>query len=92
MRPEGNDTALIMEKCVLDLGACIKDLPSRFGYEKVLLGGWSGGGSLSLFYLDQAENPTIRETPAGDPADLVAAELVPGALQNYSGLVASASV
>ena len=76
-RYRGNDTALILEKCVLDLGACIKDLRRRFGYERVLLGGWSGGGSLSLFYQDQAEHPTIRETPAGDPADLVAAELVP---------------
>jgi pimeloyl-ACP methyl ester carboxylesterase len=76
-RYRGNDTALILEKCVLDLSACIKDLPKRFGYEKVLLGGWSGGGSLSLFYQDQAENPTIRETPAGDPADLVAAQLPP---------------
>ena len=76
-RYRGNDTALILEKCVLDLGACIKDLKKRFGYEQVLLGGWSGGGSLSMFYQDQAENPTIRETPAGDPADLVAAELVP---------------
>jgi pimeloyl-ACP methyl ester carboxylesterase len=76
-RYRGNDTALIMEKCVLDLGACIKDLRKRFGYEKVLLGGWSGGGSLSLFYQDQAEHPTIRTTPAGDPADLVEADLQP---------------
>ncbi len=76
-RYRGNDTALILEKCVLDLGACIRDLGSRFGYERVLLGGWSGGGSLSLFYQDQAEHPTIRETPAGDPADLVEAKLVP---------------
>lgn len=76
-RYRGNDTALIMEKCVLDLGACIRDLPERFGYEKVLLGGWSGGGSLSLFYQDQAERPTITTTPAGDPADLVGAKLRP---------------
>jgi pimeloyl-ACP methyl ester carboxylesterase len=76
-RYRGNDTALIMEKCVLDLGACIRDLPERFGYEKVLLGGWSGGGSLSLFYQDQAEHPTITTTPAGDPADLVGAKLRP---------------
>lgn len=76
-RYRGNDTALIMEKCVLDLGACVADLRRRFGYERVLLGGWSGGGSLSLFYQDQAEHPTIRETPAGDPADLVRAKLVP---------------
>lgn len=76
-RYRGNDTALILEKCLLDLGACIADLERRFGYARVLLGGWSGGGSLSLFYQDQAEHPTIRETPAGDPADLVAAALRP---------------
>jgi len=76
-RYRGNDTALIMEKCLLDLGACIKDLKKRFGYEKVVMGGWSGGGSLSLFYQDQAEHPTITETPAGDPVDIVGAGLIP---------------
>ncbi|MBM4245541.1 MAG: alpha/beta fold hydrolase [Deltaproteobacteria bacterium] len=76
-RYRGNDTALILEKCLLDLGACVKDLKQRFGYEKVLLGGWSGGGSLSLFYQDQAEHPTITTTPAGDPADIVGAKLEP---------------
>lgn len=74
-RYRGNDTALIMEKCVLDLGACIADLKTRFGYEKVVLGGWSGGGSLSLFYQDQAERPTITHTPAGDEVDIVGAGL-----------------
>jgi pimeloyl-ACP methyl ester carboxylesterase len=76
-RYRGNDTALILEKCVLDLGACVADLKKRFGYEKVVLGGWSGGGSLSLFYQDQACRPTITETPAGDPVDLVGAGLQP---------------
>jgi pimeloyl-ACP methyl ester carboxylesterase len=76
-RYRGNDTALIMEKCVLDLGACVADLKKRFGYEKVVLGGWSGGGSLSMFYQDQAERPTITETPAGDPVDIVGAGLQP---------------
>jgi len=76
-RYRGNDTALILEKCVLDLGACIADLKTRFGYEKVVLGGWSGGGSLSLFYQDQATAPTITHTPAGDPCDLTAAGLIP---------------
>ena len=76
-RYRGNDTALILEKCVLDLGACIADAKKRFGYEKILLGGWSGGGSLSLFYQDQAQNPTITETPAGDAVDLVGAKLQP---------------
>ncbi|WP_374575712.1 alpha/beta hydrolase family protein [Phenylobacterium sp.] len=76
-RYRGNDSALILEKCLLDLGACVADLKKRFGYEKVVLGGWSGGGSLSLFYQDQAEHPTITETPAGDPVDLVGAGLQP---------------
>ena len=76
-RYRGNDTALILEKCVMDLGVCVADLKKRFGYEKVVLGGWSGGGSLSLFYQDQAMRPTITETPAGDPADLTAAGLQP---------------
>lgn len=76
-RYRGNDTALIMEKCALDLGACIADLKTRFGYEKVILGGWSGGGSLSMFYQDQAERPTITTTPAGDAVDLVGANLQP---------------
>ena len=74
-RYRGNDTALIMEKCLLDLGACIADLKQRFGYEKVVLGGWSGGGSLSLFYQDQAEHPSIDETPAGDFVGLRDAKL-----------------
>lgn len=76
-RYRGNDSALIMEKCVSDLGACLKDIPGRFGYENVVLGGWSGGGSLSLFYQSQAENPTITHTPAGDPYDLTAMGLPP---------------
>ena len=58
-RYRGNDTALIMEKCVVDLAACIRDLSTRFGYERVVLGGWSGGGSLALFYQEQAERPTL---------------------------------
>ena len=76
-RYRGNDTALILEKCLLDLGACIADLKQRFGYARVILGGWSGGGSLSLFYQDQAEHPTITATPAGDAIDIVGAGLAP---------------
>ena len=71
------DFALIMEKVVLDLGACIRDAKQRLGYSKVVLAGWSGGGSLSLFYQSQAEHPTLTETPAGDPPDLTAADLIP---------------
>ena len=76
-RYRGNDTALIMEKCIADLGAALKDAKTRFGYEEIILGGWSGGGSMSLFYQDQAETPTITHTPAGDAYDLTALRLPP---------------
>jgi pimeloyl-ACP methyl ester carboxylesterase len=65
-----NDTPLIMEKVVLDLGAYIRHAKEKWGYEKILLCGWSGGGSLTLFYQSQAEKPSVVETPAGDPVDL----------------------
>jgi len=58
------------------MGAWVRDGRAR-GYEKIILVGWSGGGALSLFYQAQAENPTIRTTPAGDPVDLVEAGLIP---------------
>jgi pimeloyl-ACP methyl ester carboxylesterase len=76
-RYRGNDTALIMEKCIADLGAALKDAKARWGYEEIILGGWSGGGSMSLFYQDQAENPTITQTPAGDAFDITALGLPP---------------
>ena len=72
-----NDSALIMEKVAADLGACVRYAREKFGYKHVVFGGWSGGGSLSLFYQSQAEKPTITETPAGDPYDLTAADLIP---------------
>ena len=72
-----NDTAAILEKVLLDLGAYIRHAKTVWAYDKVVLVGWSGGGSLSLFYQSQAEAPTILETPAGDPVDLVDAGLIP---------------
>ena len=72
-----NDTALIMEKVLVDLGAYIRLARETLGYTKVVLVGWSGGGSLSLFYQEQALNPTIVATPAGDPVDIAAAQLIP---------------
>src|SRR5688572_7076563 len=65
-----NDTPLIMEKVVLDLGAYIRHAKEKWGYEKVVLCGWSGGGSLSLFYQAQAQKPFVTQTPAADPVDL----------------------
>ena len=72
-----NDTALIMEKVALDLGACVRHAKEVLGFRRVVLLGWSGGGSLALFYQSQAEHPTITHTPAGDPVDIVGAGLIP---------------
>ncbi|MEJ7771895.1 MAG: alpha/beta hydrolase [Geodermatophilaceae bacterium] len=72
----GNDSMLTMENCVLDIGAIIAHLRAE-GYEQVVLVGNSGGGGLSALYQSQAENPTITHTPAGDPVDIVGADLSP---------------
>jgi pimeloyl-ACP methyl ester carboxylesterase len=71
------DASLIMEKVACDMGAWVRHAREVMGYDKVVLCGWSGGASLSLFYQSQAENPTITETPAGDPWDLREAGLTP---------------
>ena len=64
-RFRGNDTALLMEKCARDLGAVIAHAKEKFGYKKIVLGGWSGGGSLALFYQDQASGTRLKHTAAG---------------------------
>ena len=70
-----NDSALIMEKVVYDLGQYIRHAKAELCYRKVVLVGWSGGGSLSLFYQAQAERPNLTHTAAGDPYDLTQATL-----------------
>lgn len=76
-RYAGNDSALIVENCVLDIAAVVRYLKNDLGYAKVLLVGNSGGGSLAALYQSQAERPTITSTPAGDPPDLTTADLPP---------------
>jgi alpha-beta hydrolase superfamily lysophospholipase len=73
-----NDSPLVMEKVILDLGAYVRHARDVWGYEKVVIVGWSGGGSLALFYQSQAEHPTLTATPAGDPVDVKGAKLIPG--------------
>ena len=80
-----NDTPLIMEKVALDLGAYVRHAKEKWGYEKILLCGWSGGGSLSLFYQSQAEKPSITHTPAGDEVDLKEAGLIPADAMHLPG-------
>lgn len=64
-----NDAPLIMENVVLDYGAYVNHARTVWGYERVVVAGWSGGGSLTAFFQAQAEKPTITQTPAGDAVD-----------------------
>ncbi len=67
-RYRGADFALTMEKVACDLGEAIYDAKNRLGYQKIVLAGWSGGGSLSMWYQALAEaGAGISDTAAGDP-------------------------
>jgi pimeloyl-ACP methyl ester carboxylesterase len=71
----GNDTSLIMENCLVDMGAMVRYLYER-GYTSVVLVGNSGGASIVPYYQAQARHPTVTEPPGGGPS-LVAAGLRP---------------
>lgn len=66
----GNDAMLLMENCVQDLGAFVRHAREVLGYPRVILLGWSGGGSLSTMYQSQAEDPDIDALPSGERVDL----------------------
>lgn len=72
-----NDAPLIMEKVAADLAAYVRHARDVLGYNKIVLCGWSGGGSLAAFYQAQAERPDIVATPAGDPYDLTKIDMPP---------------
>lgn len=68
-----NDVNCIHELLLLDIAAAMRFLKDERGFEKVVLFGNSGGGSLYSFYQVQAAaSPPHRltDTPAGDPCDL----------------------
>ena len=66
-----------MENAALDLGAGVRWMRESLGFDRIVLLGFSGGGSLVSFYQSQAEKPTVRATPAGDPVDFSAGTLSP---------------
>src|SRR5262245_47898692 len=73
-----NDATLIHEQVLLDVAAAVAAARAR--YERVVLCGNSGGGSLFTFYLSQALAPPgarLRDLPSGEPFDLNALELPP---------------
>ena len=76
-RYRGVDSALNMEKATLDLGNAVRHARDKLGYKKIILLGWSGGGSLSAFYQSQAENPTVTSSPCGGGPDLTKADFMP---------------
>lgn len=84
-RYAGNDSVLILERAIQDLGAGVKWLREK-GYERIVLIGNSGGGALVGFYQAEAENLTIADTPAGDPI-----EMTPDDLQPADGIVLAAA-
>lgn len=75
-RYAGNDSQVILENCLLDLGSVIQHLRD-LEYERVVLVGNSGGGGLASYYQSQAENPFVAEAPGGGGPDLTAAVLPP---------------
>lgn len=75
-RYAGNDTLLLMERVIQDLGAGVRFLRDQ-GYEKVVLVGNSGGAALSAFYQAQAERMDLATLPDGDPAGLAPGDLPP---------------
>ncbi len=71
-----NDATLIHEVVLLDAAAALAEARARF--DRVVLCGNSGGGSLFSFYVSQALAPDgerLRDTAAGDPFDLNQFEL-----------------
>jgi pimeloyl-ACP methyl ester carboxylesterase len=65
-----NDTMLLMERVIQDLGAGVKFLRDQ-GYERVVLIGNSGGAALASFYQAQAEHLTCTHFVHGDPTGFV---------------------
>lgn len=64
-----NDSQLLMERVIQDVGAGVKFLREQ-GFAKVVLIGNSGGGSVDCFYQSQAEHLTVKTTPDGRAIDL----------------------
>jgi pimeloyl-ACP methyl ester carboxylesterase len=72
----GNDSVLLLERAIQDLGAGVKWLRAQ-GFERIVLIGNSGGGALVSMYQAQAERLTITAAPSGDAVDLHPDDLPP---------------
>lgn len=70
------DAALQMENVLVDLAAVVRDAREKQGYEKVVLLGWSGGGSIMAGFQAEAETRRITRTAAGEETSLARTPLV----------------
>jgi pimeloyl-ACP methyl ester carboxylesterase len=75
-RYAGNETFLILERAMLDLGAAIRFLRAQ-GYERICLIGNSGGAALSALYQAEAESKTITHLADGRPINFTPADIPP---------------
>jgi pimeloyl-ACP methyl ester carboxylesterase len=73
----GNDTVLVIERVLQDLGAGVKFMRETLGCDRVVLVGNSGGAALAAYYQAEAERFTATTLVDGDPSGLVAADLPP---------------
>ena len=71
-----NDSMLLFERVIQDLGAGVRFLRGE-GFRKIVLLGNSGGASTVALYQAEAETLTISDTPAGDPIDIAPEDLPP---------------
>jgi pimeloyl-ACP methyl ester carboxylesterase len=71
-RSVGNDSLLLHERVLLDVAGAVRRLRA-IGFDRVVLCGNSGGGSLYTFYVSQAHAKTgsrLVDLPTGEPFDL----------------------
>ena len=73
-----NDMMMLHENLILDLAAAIRFLRDEEGFERIVMLGNSGGGSLFAYYDAQARAPKgqrVAAPPGGGPPDLNRFEL-----------------
>ena len=85
-RSPNDDTDTVHEEIALDVAAGVRWLKEHRGAERVVLLGNSGGASLFALYQAQAllePSQRIAVTPAGAPAKLASATLIPADAMIY---------
>lgn len=71
------DFPLQIENVILDLAACVRYAKEKLGYKRVILVGWSGGGSVISGYQAEAEDKRVTANAAGEYSPLADTDLIP---------------